>query len=273
MLGEEIRCRDRRNAGQTVAGGDLLAFVEIGRTADQDGYTLADDRSAPTLVLLPGLDGTGLLFKNFVEVLTGRVETQVVSYPVDEPLGYAELDALVRKTLPTNRAYVVLGESFSGPIAIRLGANPPAGMVGLVLCVTFARSPHPLLSWLKPWAGSVPVKGLPAWIRAPFMWGGWASNQEPQEVMQATAAVDEAVFRQRIAAVLGVDETSALARIRMPTLVLRASEDHVVPRAASEHILGVLPAAELVEIPGPHLLLQMRPAECAAVVTRFLERL
>jgi hypothetical protein len=51
------------------------------------------------------------------------------------------------------------------------------------------------------------------------------------------------------------------------------SEDHVVPRAASEHILSVLPAAELVEIPGPHMLLQLQPVECAEVVTRFLETL
>jgi pimeloyl-ACP methyl ester carboxylesterase len=232
---------------------------------------LADDRLA--LVLLPGLDGTGLLFKAFVEALTGSVETQVVTYPADQPLGYAELEALVRQVLPTDRPYVVLGESFSGPIAIRLGADPPVGMVGLILCVTFARNPHPLLSWMQPWMAGFPIKGVPGWLRAPFMWGGWAANREPPEVQLATAAVDDAVLRHRIAAVLAVDETSALARVRMPTLVVRASEDHVVPRAASEHILGVLPAAELVEVEGPHLLLQMRPAECAEVVTRFLEML
>ena len=234
---------------------------------------MAHDRLAPTLVLLPGLDGTGLLFRPFVEALESQVETQVVTYPVDQPLGYAELEALVRDALPTDRPYVVLGESFSGPIAIALGANPPARLVGLILCVTFAKNPYPLLAWMKPWTAGFPVKGVPGWLRAPFMWGGWAANGEPPEVRRATAAVDEAVFRRRIAAVLGVDETSALARIRMPTLVLRASEDHVVPRAASEHILGVLPAAALVEVEGPHLLLQMRPAECAAVVRRFLERL
>jgi pimeloyl-[acyl-carrier protein] methyl ester esterase len=236
---------------------------------------LVNKRLTPTLVLLPGLDGTGLLFRAFVEALSPHVETQVVTYPVDQRLGYAELEGLVRAALPTHRPYVVLGESFSGPIAIRLaagrpGADPPAGMVGLILCVTFAKNPHPLLAWMAPWASGVPVEGLPAWLRAPFMWGGWSADREPLEVQRATAAVDESVLRHRIAAVLAVDETSALARIRMPTLVLRASADHVVPRAASEHVLRVLPAAELVEVEGPHLLLQMRPAECAAVVRRFL---
>jgi pimeloyl-[acyl-carrier protein] methyl ester esterase len=153
-----------------------------------------------------------------------------VAYPVDRPLGYVELEGLVRAALPTGRPYVMLGESFSGPIAIRVAADAPAGMVGVVLCVTFA----------KP------------------------------EVIRATASVDEAVSRHRIAAVLRVDQTSALARIQLPTLVLRAADDHVVPRAASEHVLETLPSAELAEIEGPHLLLQMRPAECAAAVMRFL---
>ena len=225
------------------------------------------------LVLLPGLDGTGLLFKAFLEALTGSVETQVVTYPVDRPLGYAELEALVRQVLPTDRPYAVLGESFCGPIAIRVAADPPVGMAGLILCVTFARNPHPILSWMKPWTVGFPVKEVPAWLQGTFMWSGWSANREPRDAQLATGAVDEAVLRHRIAAVLAVDETSALARVRMPTLVLRASADHVVPRASSEHILRVLPKAQLAEISGPHMLLQMQPTKCAAVVTRFLETL
>jgi pimeloyl-ACP methyl ester carboxylesterase len=185
-----------------------------------------------SLVLLPGLDGTGLLFKPFIDALNGRAQTQVVSYPVDQTLGYTELEDLVRAALPKTGSFVVLGESFSGPIAIRIAADPPEGMVGVILCVTFARNPQPLLAWMRPWTAGL-----------------------------------------RVAAVLAVDETSALGRIQMPTLVLRASEDHVVPRAASEHVLRVLPSAQLAEVEGPHQLLLTRPTECAAVVMRFLEKL
>lgn len=234
---------------------------------------MGHDHIAPILVLLPGLDGTGLLFRALIEALGSQVESKIVTYPVDRPLGYDELEALVRATLPAERRYVVLGESFSGPIAIRLAADPPAGMAGVILCVTFAKNPHPLLAWMKPWTAGLPVKGLPAWMRAPFMWGGWSANGEPPEVMRATATVEEAVLRQRIAAVLAVDETCALARIRMPALVLQARDDHVVPHSAGEHILRTLPSAKLVEVEGPHLLLQMRPTECAALVKRFLATL
>jgi pimeloyl-ACP methyl ester carboxylesterase len=229
------------------------------------------DLPAPTLVLLPGLDGTGMLFERFVQALNPSVKTQVVAYPVDRPLGYADLEMLVRAALPTDQRFVVLGESFSGPIAIRIAADPPTGLVGIILCVTFASNPYPLLAWAGPLAAGLPVKGLPLWIRGPFMWGAWTANHPLPEVERATEAVSEAVLRHRIAAVLAVDETSALTRVQVPTLILRASDDHVVPRIASEQILRSLPAAELVEVEGPHLLLLTRPTECATVVTRFLE--
>jgi len=234
---------------------------------------LSDDRAPPALVLLPGLDGTGILFRPFVETLGASIDTQIVTYPAHQPLGYTELEALVRKALPGDRRFVVLGESFSGPIAIRLGADPPQALVGIVLCVTFARNPYPLLGWVAPWVGGVPVKSMPSWARAPFMWGAWTTERARRESALATAAVSEAVLRHRIAAVLTVDEVQALTRIGVPTLVLRASRDHVVPRAATELMIRALPAAELVEIEGPHLLLQSCPSECATVVKRFMHGL
>jgi pimeloyl-ACP methyl ester carboxylesterase len=244
---------------------------------------LADDHLAPLLVLLPGLDGTGILFRQFVEALGSSVETRIVTYPVDRALGYAELEALVRAALPTDRPYVVLGESFSGPIAMRLGggrpaedppvAGSPAGLLGVILCVTFAKNPYPSLGRAGLWAANFSVNSLPGWVRALFMWGTWATERARQESALATAAVDVAVVRHRIAALLTVDATNALARIRIPTLVLQATGDHVLPRSATEHILRTLPTAALAEIGGPHLLLQSRPAECAAAIRQFMQTL
>jgi pimeloyl-[acyl-carrier protein] methyl ester esterase len=78
------------------------------------------------------------------------------------------------------------------------------------------------------------------------------------------------VIRHRIAALLAVDESAALGAIRLPTLVLRARRDRVISRAATRWILKILPGARLVEIDGPHLLLQTLPAECAAIVLEFM---
>src|SRR5262245_59360933 len=100
------------------------------------------------LVLLPGMDGTSKLREEFVAALRPTIEATVVSYPNDQVLGYPKLEALVRSALPADRPYILLGESFSGPIAIAIAASCPAGLVGLILCGSFARNPRPILGSL-----------------------------------------------------------------------------------------------------------------------------
>jgi pimeloyl-[acyl-carrier protein] methyl ester esterase len=225
----------------------------------------------PTLVLLPGLDGTGKLFDEFVKSLGSSVDSLIVSYPKDCSLGYDELEALVLAALPRDRRFILLGESFSGPIAIRIAARSPAGLVSLILCASFAKNPFPWLGWARPLAAYLPVKSLPRWVRAPLMWGSASPQRAPAQMERAMAGVAPDVIRRRIGALLAVDETPALARLRLPILVLEAAHDRVISAAASRRILSVQPGAELAQIHGPHLLLQTRPAECAAAVLRFIK--
>lgn len=224
----------------------------------------------PVLVLFPGLDGTGKLFAEFVRVVSPRVECVVVSYPNDQPMGYGELEGLVASALPKDRSFVLLGESFSGPLAIRIAAEGPAGLMGLILCVTFAKNPYPSLGWARSLAAYLPVKHFPRWLRAPLMWGSTSPSDAPSQMERAISGVSAAVIRCRIAELLAVDETAALKLVRVPTLVLRAARDRVIPRRATQVILVNSPVAKMVEVDGPHLLLQSRAAECAEVVIRFL---
>jgi len=233
---------------------------------------MKDAADLPALVLLPGLDGTGKLFREFVRTLGPGVDSRVVAYPSDQPLGYSELEALVLAALPRDRAFVLLGESFSGPLAIRIAAQSPAGLAALILCGTFAQNPFPWLGWARPLARYLPLKSLPRWVRAPLMWGSASPQAAPTQQERAMAGVSHAVIRHRIAELLAVDATPALRLVRMPTLVLRARGDRVISRAATLRILHALPSARMVEIDGPHLLLQTRLEECTLCILQFLRR-
>ena len=227
-------------------------------------------RQTPALVLLPGLDGTGKLFSEFSKALDPSVSATVVPYPPDVPLGYDDLERLVRAALPTRGRFMLLGESFSGPLAIRIAADPPPGLEGLILCVTFASNPYPHLGWARGLAAFLPLKSLPRWLRAPLMWGSASPSKAPRQSERAMAGVDAAVIRRRISALLSVDETAALAKISVPTLVLCATGDRVVSEAATMRIVRGIRHAQRVDVDGPHLLLKTRPKECAAAVLKFL---
>ena len=83
-------------------------------------------------IVLPGMDGTGELLSDFVAAMAPAFETEVVAYPRDRILGYEALLELVRPRLPVDEPYLLIGESFSGPIAIRLAASKPPRLAGLV---------------------------------------------------------------------------------------------------------------------------------------------
>ena len=70
------------------------------------------------LICLPGFDGSGEAFALFIEELTPSVNTQIIAYPPDRPLGYAALTDWVRERIPRDEQYALLAESFSGPLGI-----------------------------------------------------------------------------------------------------------------------------------------------------------
>ncbi|HVE53802.1 MAG TPA: alpha/beta hydrolase [Ramlibacter sp.] len=220
------------------------------------------------LVLLPGMDGTGELFTEFAAAT--RAETHIVRYPPDRSLGYAELEQLVISELPSDSPYVILGESFSGPIALSVASAQPPLLRGVILCCSFARNPRPGLALLR---------GLVDWLPErppmdPLMWflageGGTPALREA--LSRALARVSPAALRARMKAVIGVDVVAKLPSISVPLLYLQAAQDRVVPRSAAQPILENVPRGRLVELAGPHFLLQTRPREAARVIEQFVQ--
>jgi pimeloyl-[acyl-carrier protein] methyl ester esterase len=226
------------------------------------------------LVVLPGLDGTAALHTEFVASVSPAFDSvAVVRYPPDKALGYAALEALVRAQLPPAAPFVLLGESFSGPIALSIAADPPSNLVGLVLSTTFAKSPTPLLSPLTPFTRIAPVRALPLSVLSWVLFGRWATPQLEASLHSALLAVRPAVLRFRAAAALQANVSALLGSISVPILYLRATHDRLLSPAAGRHILSALPQCTTADIAGPHLLLQAAPTDCARAVAAFSKHL
>ena len=235
-------------------------------------HAVQADRQAPTvaLVLLPGLDGTGLLFANFAARFGLDVKIIVVSYPSDAALAYSELEPIARSLLPKDLPFFLLGESFSGPIAISIAASRPPGLLGLILCCSFARSPRPSLSVFRPLLPVAPVAALPLALLSFFVLGRFSSTALRRSLAESLARVSAPALRARAGAALSVDVSAKLASVDVPVLYLRASEDRVVPASASLLITDLAPNTKIVEFSAPHFLLQVLPTQTAAIVRDFM---
>ena len=225
-----------------------------------------------TLVLLPGMDGTGTLFEPFIAAIGSEFKVKVARYPVAEPRGYAELEAFATATLPTAGPFVILGESFSGPIAVSVAAACSQQLKGLILCCSFVRNPRPLFSGLQSLVRLLPVNTASVGALSHMLLGQHATPALRSALARAVAQVSPAALRARLQAVLSVNESATLSRLNVPILYLRASRDRVVPRAASELVAELNPSTEIVQIEGPHFLLQAAPSETARVVGVFLRK-
>jgi pimeloyl-[acyl-carrier protein] methyl ester esterase len=223
------------------------------------------------LILLPGLDGTGELFAPFLEAL-GGFPTQVIAYPHDRAMDYAEHESFARDKLPTDEDYALLAESFSGPIAISIASDPPSRLKCLILCGTFASNPLPLFGAFAKLVGSAPAIRVPAALTAPWLYAGRGTPDLRRAHAKSMSQVAPSVLRARVAAILAVDYRPLLRRIEVPILYMRALADRLIPVSAGQSILQLRPDAELAEIDAPHFLLQTEPEACAAAVLNFIQR-
>jgi len=219
------------------------------------------------------MDGTGDLLDSFVAAMSPGIKVKVLRYPVAEVLDYEGLEVLVRAELPVDEPYVLLGESFSGPVAIALAASRPPQLVGLVLCCTFARNPLPLMSVFRFGVGLLPIAAMPVGILARLLLGRFYTVVWYRALSQALAQVEPSVMRARLRAVLSVDVSRQLEAVVVPTLYLRAMQDGVVPRSAGQHLLQIKPDIAVQELKAPHFLLQVVPEEAARSVTKFVSGL
>jgi pimeloyl-ACP methyl ester carboxylesterase len=223
-----------------------------------------------TLVLLPGLDGSGEQFAPLVATLGSDLSATVVRYPNAGAVDFPAHEAAAQSALPTDRPYVLLGESFSGPMAIRIAAAAPAGLVGLILCASFARFPRPALRFLRPLGGLISTAMLPAWLIASFVLGGSARRPLRSLLARTVHDVSPRALRSRVLSVFDVDARRELALVTVPVLYLRAIRDRLVPASASREVVAIARQTVVVDIDAPHFLLQAAPVEAAEAIRRFM---
>ena len=223
-----------------------------------------------TVVLLPGMDGTGSLFEPFVTALGSEFGIEIVRYPTTGALGYAELEAHARRSLPSEGRFVILGESFSGPIAVSIAASRPARLVGLILCSSFIRNPLPIFGLLRHFAKVLPVKLAPFAALNAALLGRFSTSQLRSMLAAAMSEVSAEALRARLRAVLSVEVSAKLKAVNVPLLYLLAKHDQLVPISALKQIQRAFPDTQVVSVEAPHFLLQAAPTEAADSVRNFI---
>ena len=208
-----------------------------------------------------------------------HVQVSVLPHPGDQLPSDAQLQVSLHHRLKIGGRLVILAESFSGPWAMRLLHRWPAALdapVGLVMACSFVRNP-------QRWAGPIrtvaralpPVQPAGPVLRVVerALYGRAPAPALCTALHASLAQVQPAVMKARLHAVLASDETRAWQALRLPTLVLSALQDDLVPQAETRRMLRLRPDCQQVALPGPHGLLQAEPVATARAMAQFLQAL
>lgn len=228
-------------------------------------------RSTTTLVLLPGLDGSGELFWR----LKGRIEpyapVKVISYPPSATDTYDDHARRIAGEIG-EAPCVVLGESFGGPIAIALAALHPGQVRGLILAATYAASPWPPV-FLRAAAVLNPGR-LPRFVVHFALFGTRHKDWElAAKLDQRLGTLPRRVIGRRLREVGDADMRQTLAQVRCPVLVLHGRRDWFVPVGPLQETLQGNARAVVKLYDGAHMLLQSCAVACADDIVQFLESL
>jgi len=217
------------------------------------------------IVLLPGMDGTGELLRTLADQLSVHRPVQLIGYPVDRALTYEQLVPYVRARVPPDR-FVILGESFSGPIAIEIAATDPR-IAGLVLASSFAR--HPLPTQIAPFARLLDLRWIPTSIVVAALMGSAATPKLRVHLRQVLATLPREIIRTRAQEVLRVDKRSRLHEIKCPVLCLHGRSDRLVSKRRVDEIVGALADCQLRWLNSSHMLLATHAEAAASIIEDF----
>lgn len=218
------------------------------------------------IVVLPGLDGTGLLLTEFEESLSRHHAVSVMRYPPDM-CRYDELHRWLESQLP-GEPFVIVAESFSGPLAAMIASQAPNGLMGVVFVATFARSPLALPPFVARAMTVMPIRSAAlVTMLQPLVMGRWANRSFTLRFQAAMHMVAGETMSKRLHEVLTVDARDLLRNMSLPFLYLRATQDRLVPRRASEDF--DLPHGSIIDLEGLHFLLQANPRQAFEAVMTF----
>ncbi|MGN6244633.1 MAG: alpha/beta fold hydrolase [Motilibacteraceae bacterium] len=258
----------------------------------RNAVTVTGPEGAPTVVLAHGFGCDQTMWRHVAPLLA--VDHRVVSFDYVgasdlscyDPVRYASLDGYAKDLAEVLEALdlrgaVVVGHSVSGMISVRASLLVPDRIGALVM---IAPSPRYLDDdGYRGGFSEADVEGLLEVMASNYL--GWAEGLAPavmanadrpelrEELHESFLRTDHDVARQFARATFFSDTRSELHRVSVPTLVVQALEDVIVPPEVSTYLCERIPHCELVLLDArghyPHL---SAPEETAGVVREFLAR-
>ncbi len=223
------------------------------------------------IVLLPGLDGTGELFNPLIECLAD-FSIQIIVLPVGVQQDYAFLVKVITPQLPAED-FILIAESFSGPIAAMLAHENIQALKAMVFIATFLSPPAKPLLTLSQF---LPVKlllSMPGshFFMKYFLFGAIVDKKKLILFDKVIKALPAKLIKQRLKILSDLCFNYEINSL--PAIYLQAGDDRLVAEDKYSEFAGYFQNISRIIVPGPHFLAQTQPKKCAKAIQKFIYNL
>jgi pimeloyl-[acyl-carrier protein] methyl ester esterase len=226
----------------------------------------------PIVVFLPGMHGTGELWLRFrARWHEPFVEVSYLPDPEATLDDYAaQVEHAVLLCNPLGAPVDLVAESFSGPVALLVVQRQRIVVRRLVLIASFATRFYSRLmaminavptAWLSP-------RYLPRFFIDMILLNGRRDLELSNDVVRVVHTIPPTLIlsRVRIVSQLGAHRFDC----HIPVLAIRAERDRLLPSSVMEGIRSACRDLRVVDVDGPHFLMQAMPERCALEIHAFL---
>ena len=215
-----------------------------------------------------GTHDAGNLFSAVVAELT-EFECEVIRLPATGEQDYPSIVRSVKEKLHSDD-FVLIAESFSGPIGLALAKEGLKNMKGVIFVATFLSPPN---KFLLGFARYLPLKSLSkvpfaAYFHKLLFLGADANKQLVELFQQTILSLPPQLIKARLKSIQSL--TVASDAIDLPTAYIQALSDRLVPATKAEEFKSGFNNLTVKTIKGPHFILQSKSAECAVVISELV---
>ena len=214
------------------------------------------------------MDGTGELFKPALASFPANLKPIPVAFPNDRIVDYNGLVDLLLPRFQGEPRFLLLGESFSGPLVLKIASRRLKGLAGVILLNSFVTSPVPR------WISFLPLRLLfsfppPKLALREFLVGYDAPADLVEFVRSTVRKVPARILSARVKEVAKCDLQADFANCPCTILWIHSQDDHVVSPRNLTNQFQDNPNITWHKLRGPHLLFQRFPGECWNAIEQF----
>lgn len=214
------------------------------------------------ILLISGLDGTGLLFEPFIQLLGDSVEATVVN--LNDESYELLVDDIVAKMRGSK--YILLAESFGEQIAYEVAKRVPNQVDRVIIAASFLSRP----TWLTSLRRCLPLRliktqAFPGKLVNKMAFGNCASKVLITSFYAALNEIDNEIIRQRLELVNLLK--FELQKVAVPCTYVAAKSDYLISKNCYKEFEYAFSNFDKFEVEGGHFIIQSNPEFFARLIS------